>query len=157
MSQYKNIIIVGTNNTSRSFMIEVVFQKLFAEYQMDDVKVISRGLVVLFPEPVHPKAAEVLREAGYEIRDFQAGKLKEEEAAKADLIITVTVDEKEHLLADYQGALKADTAVMTLSEFAKEQVGIPNPYGKEKEDYIHCFIAIKRMVEKSFDNHFLKK
>lgn len=152
MSQYKNIIIVGTNNTSRSFMAEVVLHQLCMENHMEDVEVVSRGLVVLFPEPVHPKAADVVREAGFAIRDFQASKLTKEDAKKADLILTITADEKEKVIKEFRDELGDRAEVATLSEFAKEQVGIPDPYGKDKEDYEHCFIAIKRMVEKCFDD-----
>lgn len=152
MSQYKNIIIVGTNNTSRSFMAEVVLHQLCRESHMEDVDVVSRGLVVLFPEPVHPKAADVVREAGFAIRDFQASKLTKEDVGKADLILTITADEKEKVIKEFGEALGEQAIVATLSEFAGEQIGIPDPYGKDKEDYEHCFIAIKRMVERCFDD-----
>lgn len=152
MSHYKNIIIVGTNNTSRSFMTEVVLHQLCMENDMEDVDVISRGLVVLFPEPVHPKAADVVREAGFSIRDFQASKLTKADAEKADLILTITPDERDKVIKEFGEVLKENAEVATLSEFADEQVGIPDPYGKDKEDYEHCFIAIKRMVEKCFDD-----
>lgn len=91
MSYYKNIIIVGTNNTSRSFMAEAVLQQLFREKGMEEVEVISRGLVVLFPEPVHPMAAKVVAEAGYVIRDFSASKLSGEEVEEADLLSLIHI------------------------------------------------------------------
>lgn len=152
MALYKNIIVVGTNNTSRSFMAEVVLQKLCAENGMEDVKVASRGLVVLFSEPVSPKAADVVREAGYSIRDFQASKLTAQDVEHADLILTVTSDEKEKLSKEFEEELRHPATVATLSEFAGEQVGIPDPYGGGKEDYESCFIAIKRIVEKCFED-----
>lgn len=152
MSQYKNIIIVGTNNTGRSFMAEVVLHQLCIENHMEDVEVVSRGLVVLFPEPVHPKAADVVREAGFAIRDFQASKLTERDVEEADLILTITADEKEKILKEFEQELGENRKVATLSEFAEEPVGIPDPYGKERADYESCFITIKRMVEKCFDD-----
>ena len=158
MSQYKNIIIVGTNNTSRSFMAEVVLHQLCMEAHLEDVEVVSRGLVVLFPEPIHPKAADVVREAGYAIRDFQASKLMPSDVENADLILTITMDEKEKVLKEFESELEdGNQTVATLSEFAKEQVGIPDPYGKDREDYESCFITIKRMVEKCFDDEILRK
>lgn len=151
MSNYKNIIIVGTNNTGRSFMAEVVLHQLCMEHHMEDVKVVSRGLVVLFSEPIHPKAADVVREAGYAIRDFQASKLSKTDVEEADLILTVTPDEKEKVLKEFESELGTNTEVATLNEFADEQGGIPDPYGKDREEYELCFITIKRMVEKCFD------
>ena len=156
MSHYKNIIIVGTNNTSRSFMAEVILHQLCMEHQLDDVEVVSRGLVVLFPEPVHPKVADVVREAGYAIRDFQASKLTAEDVVWADLILTITSDEREKVRKEFEEELKNGTEVATLSEFASEQIGIPDPYGKELEDYEHSFITMKRMLEKCFDEKIAK-
>lgn len=152
MSQYKNIIIVGTNNTSRSFMAEVILHQLCMENHMEDVEVVSRGLVVLFPEPINPKAADVVREAGFAIRDFQACKLTGKDVEEADLILTITSDEKEKVLKEFETELGEEKRVATLSEFAEESIGIPDPYGKERNDYESCFITIKRMVEKCFDD-----
>ena len=157
MSHYKNIIIVGTNNTGRSFMAEAVLQQLCMENGMEDVDVISRGLVVLFPEPIHPMAAEVVGEAGYLITDFRASKLLNEEVEEADLLITITADEKERVLTDFSEELGEKTEVYTLSELAGEQGGIPNPYGKEKEDYECCFVTIRRMMESGFANIIRKE
>ncbi|MDO4554391.1 MAG: hypothetical protein Q4B70_04510 [Lachnospiraceae bacterium] len=153
MSQYKNIIIVGTNNTDRSFMAEVVLHQLCMENHLEDVEVVSRGLVVLFPEPVHPKAADVVREAGYAIRDFQASKLTDEDVKAADLILTITAEEKEKVLKEFGEAISGeDKTIATLSEFAGAKVGIPDPYGKESEEYEICFVTIRHMIETCFDD-----
>lgn len=153
----KNILIVGTNNTTRSYMAEAVIRRLCEEKELEDVQVISRGLVVLFPEPVNPRAAQAVGDAGYKMKEFQAAKLMPADVEEADLILTVTPEEKEHILADYEEELGETGKVYTISEAAGEPVGIPNPYGKEAEDYATCFITVKRMCEKCFDNRILKK
>lgn len=150
MAQYKNIIIVGTNNTCRSFMAEVVLHQLCAENDCSDVNVISRGTVVLFPEPIHPKAADIVREAGYAIRDFQARKLSQEDVDEADLILTITEDEKQKILKEFE-IEEGRQVVAVISEFAGEDTGIPDPYGKDKEDYEISFITIRRMMETIFE------
>jgi ribose 5-phosphate isomerase B len=157
MSHYKNIVIVGTNNTTRSYMAEAVLKRLTEEYGLDGVKISSRGLVVLFPEPVNPKAAQAVGNAGYKIKEFLASKLTREDLEEADLVLTITTEEKERILADYESYVKDISKVYTLSEFAGEKIGIPNPYGKEAEDYAACFITVKRMCEKCFENKILKK
>ena len=153
----KNILIVGTNNTTRSYMAEAVIRRLCEEKELEDVQVISRGLVVLFPEPVNPRAAQAVGDAGYKMKEFQAAKLMPADVEEADLILTVTPEEKEHILADYEEELGETDKVYTISEAAGEPVGIPNPYGKEAEDYATCFVTVKRMCEKCFDNRILKK
>ena len=63
-------IFVSTNNTCRSFMAEVVLRQKVEESELDSVEVSSRGLVVLFEEPVHVRAADIVRQHGYKIYDF---------------------------------------------------------------------------------------
>lgn len=153
----KNILIVGTNNTTRSYMAEAVFKRLCEEKELEDVEVNSRGLVVLFPEPVNPRAAQAVGDAGYKMKEFQAAKLTVADVEDADLIFTVTPEEKEHILADYEEELQGTDKVFTISEAANEPVGIPNPYGKESEDYAACFVTLKRMCEKCFEYKIMKR
>ena len=91
----KKIIIVSTNNTCRSFIAESVLRQYLKEAHQKDVEVVSRGLVVLFPEPVHVKAADMVRETGIEIVDFQSSQLLQEEVEESDLILTMTEEQKE--------------------------------------------------------------
>lgn len=153
----KNILVVGTNNTTRSYMAEAVFRRLCEEKEIDFMEVVSRGIVVLFPEPVNPRAAQAVGDAGYKIREFQATKLTAVDVEEADLIFTITPEEKEHILTNYEEELGDEEKVFTISEAARESVGIPNPYGKEPEDYANCFLVVKRMCEKCFDNKIMKK
>ena len=153
----KNILIVGTNNTTRSYMAEAVLSRLCEEKELEETEVCSRGLVVLFPEPVNPRAAQAAGDAGYKMKEFQATKLTLADVEDADLILTITPEEKERILADYKEEIGDTDMVFTLSEAAKEPVGIPNPYGKEPEDYAACFITVKRMCEKCFDYRILEK
>ena len=90
----KKIIMVSTHNTCRSFIAESVLRQYLKEAHQEDIEVISRGLVVLFPEPVHPKAADMVRNSGIEILDFQSHQLLQEEVETSDLILTMTEEQK---------------------------------------------------------------
>ena len=63
----KKIIFVSTNNTCRSFIAESVLRKYLKDAHRRDIQVESKGLVVLFPEPVHTKAADLVRKSGIEM------------------------------------------------------------------------------------------
>ena len=69
----KKIIMVSTNNTCRSFIAESILRQYLLDADQKNVEVISRGLVVLFPEPVHVKAADmVIKTCGIESLDFRS-------------------------------------------------------------------------------------
>ena len=82
----KKIIMVSTNNTCRSFIAESILRQYLLDADQKNVEVISRGLVVLFPEPVHVKAADmVIKTCGIESLDFRSAQLTQEEVEESDL------------------------------------------------------------------------
>ena len=88
--------MVSTNNTCRSFIAESLLRQLLLDAHQKNIEVISRGLVVLFPEPVHVKAADmVIQKCGIESLDFQSAQLTQEEVEQSDLILTMTEEQKE--------------------------------------------------------------
>ena len=72
---YRKIIIVGENNIGRSFMAECILRGILQKRNCQNKEVVSRGLVVLFSEPVAPGAAKILREKGNRIEDFRSSQL----------------------------------------------------------------------------------
>ena len=87
---YRKIIIVGETNIGRSFMAECILRGILQKRNCQNIEVVSRGLVVLFSEPVAPGAAKILREKGYSIENFRSAQLTEEDLASADLVLTIT-------------------------------------------------------------------
>ena len=51
---YRKIIIVGETNIGRSFMAECILRGILQKRNCQNIEVVSRGLVVLFSEPVAP-------------------------------------------------------------------------------------------------------
>ncbi len=62
MKQYLKIIFVDSSDTTRSPMAEVVLKSMKMDYP---ISIHSRGLVVLFPEPMNQKAEAILISNGY--------------------------------------------------------------------------------------------
>lgn len=150
METYKHITIVDTNNTCQSFMAEVVLNQLIEQREECDTVVVSRGLVVLFPEPVNAKAADLVREYGYSIKNFQSEQLTQEDIEESDLILTITDDEKKKLYANFNPP--AGKQIETIKEFANApECIIADPYGKDQIIYEHCFLALKYLAERVFD------
>ena len=137
--------MVSTNNTCRSFIAESILRQYLLDADQKNVEVISRGLVVLFPEPVHVKAADmVIKTCGIESLDFRSAQLTQEEVEESDLILTMTEEQKDKILEEYHGYKE----IATLNEYARVEGAIIDPYGMEDDDYERCFEQIARLVKK---------
>ena len=53
MIRYKKVIFVDTSDNCRAPMAELILKRKFLT---NPLEIQSRGLVVLFPEPLNPKA-----------------------------------------------------------------------------------------------------
>ena len=144
----KKIIFVSTNNTCRSFIAESVLRKYLKDAHRRDIQVEYKGLVVLFPEPVHTKAADLVRKSGIEIVDFKASQLTQEDVETSDLILTMNDKQKEKVLEDYHGYKE----VATINEYANDEGAVIDPYGMDDEDYEHCFVQITQLIHKIWNN-----
>ena len=91
MGHIQQIIFVCTGNTCRSPMAESLYISM--EFGKD-IKASSRGLVVLFPEPLNPKAETVLKTHGLELNNHTAKQLKDNEINETTLVLTMTQNQK---------------------------------------------------------------
>ena len=74
MRRYKKIMFVCTDNTAQSLMAEMICKNMVTD---EELEIVSRGLVVLFPEPVNPKAEVVLINHGITLGERAAVGLKQ--------------------------------------------------------------------------------
>jgi len=142
MAKYNKLIFVCTGNTCRSPMAEVVFKNLDQE---SEIKVFSRGLVVLFGEPINPKAEVVLKKHDLEINNHISKGLKESEIDDSTLILTMTEAHKRRIM-------EANTNVgnvYTIKEYAGETGDVVDPYGGTLVEYEECYIELARLAKKT--------
>lgn len=137
------IIIVGESNICRSFMGEAILRGLLQKKAASDIEVISRGLVVLFSEPVSPLAATLLREHGYAIEEFRSSQLTREELDSADLVLTMTVAQAERIREDFD----TQTACMSIGTFIDMEEEIPVITEDTKDSYEKCFTVLEQLME----------
>ena len=123
-------------------MAEVIYRNL---EKVSDRKVISRGLVVLFAEPLNPKAEIVLRKHDQELNNHVAKGLKASDIDKDTLILTMTLSQKKKVQELYPEI--AD--VYTIKEFAGELGDVVDPYGGTLMDYEDCYTELGRLVKKT--------
>lgn len=148
MMHIKNILLISTDDTNRGVMVEAVMNRLFLERGITDIKIQSRGLVVLFPEPVNSKTAAVLANNGISCSDYQSIQVTKEDFQDCDLVITMSEEQKNKVMEEYETL----SLVYTLKELAGEQGEMLDPYGKDMIDYEYCYREIERLAEKSLKN-----
>ena len=130
MNRFNKVIFICMGNTCRSPMAATIMTKL-----MPDIRVESRGMVVLFPEPYNPKAVAVAARHDMIMPSN----------VSVQLVLTMNSSMKQKIYDTFNKAIN----VFTLSELAGEgDVEVPDPYGKGVEEYNKCFEQLYSYVEK---------
>lgn len=142
MSKYRKLVFVCTGNTCRSPMAEAIFKNMERE---SEIKVISRGIIVLFDEPINPKAEIVLKNHDLELGSHRSKGLKESDIDENTLVLTMTQDQKRKILQSYPHAMN----VYTIKEYAGETGDVVDPYGGTLVDYEECYKELARLVKKT--------
>lgn len=133
------IIFICTGNTCRSPMAEALFKSMLSEDQKQKICVKSRGIAAVSGQPAADNAVAVMREFGCDISNHRAANLSDSEIASADLFICMT--------GSHAAALK----VSGVPEQKIDVLGVPDPFGKDREDYRAAAVKIKNEIEKLYE------
>lgn len=142
MIKYEKIIFVCTGNTCRSPMADTIYHGLVTD---SPVETLSRGLVVLFPEPANPKAEMVLKSHNLNLSNHIATQLAPEDIDENTLLLTMTENQKQKVMSEYGYA----DNVYTVKEFVGEEGDVIDPYGGSILDYNDCFAELSRLMKKT--------
>ncbi len=156
------ILVVCTGNTCRSPMAEALIKTFFSEGGRQ-VEVSSAGLHALEDQPASQYALEAVREYGADLAGHKARKVTREMIERAQLILSMTVGQKNNLIQMFPGV---QDKVYTLKEFAyidvkNEEVkmlDIPDPFGMSLDAYKNCcreIHAVLQRVCKRIENEYL--
>lgn len=141
MNLFDKVIFVCTGNILLSPIAEGIYRSKAASYMPEAC---SRGLVVLFEEPISPKVNLLLSKHNIDLVDHtQTIQLSPEEITEKTLILTMTFPEKVQLLETFG----EEGQVYTLGEFAGIETDVPDPYGSEEEAYEKCFEEIQERID----------
>lgn len=142
MRGYDKVIFICTGNTFCSPVAEAVYKSMAPTWLPP---AISRGIVVLFSEPINPKVNVLLSGHDIEISNHKCSvMLDKNEITPETLLITMTFSEKVKLMEDFE----IEHNVYTLGEFIEEDTDITNPYGAEEELYEKFFEEVCSRVER---------
>ncbi len=143
MKKFDRLIFVSQADTAAGPMAEAIMQ---SKYLLDELEVTSKGLVVLFPEPINPKAEAVLAGKGLTMKDHMSDPLVREDFDERTLMLTFTDEAREKVLESF-GAEYEDL-VQVLHHFVGEEEGPENPYGGSLADYGQCYSVLETLIKK---------
>ena len=141
MRKYNKIIFVSEDNTATSLMAELICKSMVPD---DTVTIESRGMVVLFPEPVNPKAEVVLINHGFQLEDRTAVMLDAQDVNEKPLILTMKMSQRDRIMRTY-GTIGN---VFTMYGFIEEDKDMMDPYGGTLVEYEECFATMSRVIKK---------
>ena len=72
MKKYDRLIFVSSSDTALGPMAEAILQSKFL---LEELEITSKGVVVLFPEPINPKAEAVLVSNGLTMKNHMSDPL----------------------------------------------------------------------------------
>lgn len=143
MRKYRKIIFVCDSGTARAPMAEAIMKEYRIKYP---VEIESRGMVVLFPEPVNQKAEAVLISNGINPQDQMSRQLEPDDLNEDNLIITMEEVQKQKIIESYELPEGIDIAVLT--ELTGDELEIINPYGGTLQSYGLCYETLNRTIKK---------
>ncbi len=144
MKQYDKLIFVDREDTSVAPMAEAIMMHRFL---LEDILIESRGLIVLFPEPVNMRVEETLHTLDLTLENHASRQLSEEDFDERTLILTMTEQQKEKILSQYPGAVN----VYSFREYVGADEEVMDPYGGSSDDYRNCFEQLWFMTNRLAD------
>ena len=144
MKRYDKLLLVDKEDTAMAPMAEAIMQH---RLMLDDILIESRGLVVLFPEPVNHRTEQVLDLKGLPVEEHTSRQLEETDFDDRTLILTMNDFQKEKILKDYASPRN----VFTLREYVGAEEDAADPYGGSLEDYETSFEQLWFMTNRLAD------
>lgn len=143
MRHYSKIIFVCDSGTSRAPMAEAILKEYTIRYPLE---IESRGLVVLFPEPINQKAEAILISNGIDMSEKMSSQLTGEDLSPDNLLLTFEAEQREKILEQYEEASHANVQVLT--ELVGDELEIMNPYVGTLQSYGLCYETLNKTIQK---------
>ena len=140
MLEYSKILFVTDMDTSPGPLAAALLKHYLP---LENAEIDSRGLAVLFPEPMYPKTVAIAASKGLDI-NRSSKQLEAEDFGKDVLVLVLDAAKKQTVYDDYTEAVN----VYTLKEFINEEGSINNPDGGELSDYAKLYDILDDVIIK---------
>ena len=141
--QIRRIIIATGNGASRAPMAAELLKR---ELSGQPIEILSRGLIVQFPEPLNQKAEAVMAADGIVFESFETKELKNGEITDKTLIFTMNEKQRVQIIDRLPSANEENTFV--LAYYVGEELETMNPYGGSLQSYGLCYETLKETTKK---------
>ena len=143
MKKYNKVIFLGEDNTRLSPITEVLFRQKLKEAEKDDLLVCSRGIVVLFPEPVNQKLVRISQAYGLDLSEYHAIELKESDLSADTLTLAMDLSCKDMAYEKFPSA----SNIYTLKEFLGSSGDLKLPLGGSVDEYATIVEIISGLLD----------
>ena len=143
MNKYNKIIFLDEENTALGPLAQEMLRRKLEQENCYSFLVLSRGNVVLFPEPVNQKVEALARADGLDLSGHTAKQMEAEDFEEGTLVLALDSNSKIKAYSKYENAAN----VYTLREFAGEQGDIKFQIGKDIAEYADTYTLLDRTVE----------
>ncbi|MCC8017837.1 MAG: phosphotyrosine protein phosphatase [Lachnospiraceae bacterium] len=143
MKKYDRLVFVSKGDTASGPMAEAILR---SKYLLEELEVTSKGLIVLFPEPINPKAEAVLVSNGLTMKAHMSDPLVQEDFDGRTLILAMTEEVRERILETFSP--EREDLVQVLHQYVGAAEEPVNPYGGSLADYGQCFADLEWMIKR---------
>ena len=146
MHPFERILFVSKSDTAAGPMAAAILQK---KLLLDEYVVESRGLVVLFPEPVNAKAEAGLVSHGLTKKDHMSEPLTLDDLDERTLVFALSDATRQKLEEEFHDG--ESDLVFSLTEYIGEnQKQLFSPYGGSLADYARCYDELDEMLTAAY-------
>jgi protein-tyrosine phosphatase len=143
MKDYNKILFVAESGTCRAPMAAGILQEYSLKHP---VQVESRGMVVLFPEPLNQKAEAVMISNGVTMDGFMSKQIEAEDFAEDTLVLVMEHAQLDKLTEKYPDIDRENVSVLT--DLVGEELEILDPYGGTLQSYGLCYESLRKTIRK---------
>ena len=141
LQKYRRVLFISKSDNCRGPMAAELLRH---ESLVQEYKIGSRGMVVLFPEPANQKAEAIMRSQQMTLAAHEATQLDEMDLDDDTLILTFEESQKWKIVSDYENVKH----VYTLGEYIDDDRVVCSAHGQPLNIYGENFELLKELIHK---------